>query len=278
MTLIRSVCFPLLLLTATAQAQTASTDSLKNSTTAQDFSKYEKLNFIDGKDTLPYRILLPENYDSKQQYPFIVMLHGAGERGKENERQLKNEAALFLKDSVRKAFPAIVIFPQCSFFSFWSNVKFDFDMVAKKPKFLFQTSGEPTVAMRLTMELVNRILQEYPVKKEQVYVGGLSMGGMGTFEIVRRMPGVFAAAFPICGGADSSTAKDLTQTSWWVFHGGKDPVVPVKFSEDMVAALKAAEAKDVRFSLYPEALHNSWDSAFAEPDLLPWLFSQRLSK
>lgn len=277
MKLRQSFCFFLLLLAGSVNAQTpsASTQPVRPAT---DFSLYEKLFFSEGTDTLPYRLLLPENYDASKQYPLVVVLHGAGERGKDNEVQLKHGGQVFLKDSVRKAFPAIVVFPQCSFFSFWSNVKFDFDMVAKKPKFLFQTGGEPTVSMRLAIGLVNKTLQEYPIKKDQVYVGGLSMGGMGTFEMVRRMPGVFAAAFPICGGAEPSTATALTQTSWWVFHGGKDPVVPVKFSEDMVAALKTAEAREVKFSLYPEALHNSWDSAFAEPDLLPWLFSKRLSQ
>ena len=122
--------------------------------------------------------------------------------------------------------------------------------------------------------LVQFVFDEYPVKKDQVYTGGLSMGGMGVFELVRRMPKTFAAAFPICGGANPATASKMKKTSWWVFHGAKDDVVPPYHSENMVAALKKAGAK-VKFTLYPNANHNSWDSAFAEPELLSWLFSQR---
>ena len=103
---------------------------------------------------------------------------------------------------------------------------------------------------------------------------GLSMGGMGTFELVRRKPGVFAAAIPICGGANPATAKQLRKTTWWVFHGAKDDVVLPGFSENMVAALKKAKA-NVQFTLYPNANHNSWDPAFAEPNLLRWLFAQK---
>jgi len=96
---------------------------------------------------------------------------------------------------------------------------------------------------------------------------------MGTYELVRRSPGIFAAAFPICGGADPVTAKEIKHVKWWIFHGGKDDVVFPSFSQNMVAALRK-EKSIVKFTFYPEANHNSWDQAFAEPALLSWLFAQ----
>lgn len=247
-------------------------------TLANDFNLYAKQWFTQQNDTLPYRLLLPENYDPQKQYPLIVFLHGAGERGNDNEKQLKNGGAFFLTPAFRKNYPAIVVLPQCSFFSFWANIQFAFDTVAKKPSFNFVADGSPTVAMKMATSLVGKILDEYPVNRNQVYVGGLSMGGMGTFEMVRRMPGIFAAAFPICGGANPQTAPLLTNTAWWVFHGAKDPLVPIKASEMMVNALKKLPETQVKFTVYPEALHNSWDSAFAEPGLMAWLMEQKLKK
>jgi predicted peptidase len=117
-------------------------------------------------------------------------------------------------------------------------------------------------------------MRKYPVDDERVYVGGLSMGGMGTFELVRRMPKTFAAAFPICGGANPATAKKMDDVDWWIFHGAKDDVVPPRHSEVMVKALKK-EGANVKFTLYPNANHNSWDPAFTEPELLSWLFSKK---
>ena len=239
---------------------------------AQDLSLYQKKLYIMGSDTMPYRLLLPDNYDATKKYPLIFFLHGAGERGNDNEKQLVHGAKLFLKDDVRKNFPAIIVFPQCAANSFWSNV--DIKMVNGKRTFSFQEAGEPTIAMKLAQELLMNIMKTYPVIKKQVYVGGLSMGGMGTFEIVRRNPKLVAAAIPICGGGNATTASALKKTKWWVFHGGKDDVVPPKLSEDMVNALKEVKAS-VKFTLYPDANHNSWDSAFAEPDLLSWLFAQK---
>ena len=238
---------------------------------SQDLSQYEKHWIVQNGDTLPYRLLLPENYDASKKYPLVFFLHGAGERGNDNEKQLVHGAKLFLKEDVRKNFPAIIVFPQCATNSFWSNV--DFKMESGKRTFSFQEAGEPTIAMRLAQELLKSIVKSYKIAKKQIYVGGLSMGGMGTFEIVRRNPKLFAAAFPICGGANVNTASSLKKTKWWVFHGGKDDVVPPKLSEDMVEAIKKQKGK-VKFSLYPNANHNSWDSAFAEPELLTWLFAQ----
>lgn len=246
--------------------------SLSVETAAQDLNLFQKKQFIIGNDTLPYRLLLPENYDASKKYPLVFFLHGAGERGNDNEKQLVHGAKLFLKEEVRRDYPAIVVFPQCPQNSFWSNV--DFRMENGKRVFGFKAQGEPTIAMKLAQELLYSILREYPVNKKKVYAGGLSMGGMGTFEIVRRNPKLFAAAFPICGGGEPSTASVMKKIKWWVFHGGKDDVVPPGLSEKMVDALKAAKAS-VKFTLYPDANHNSWDPAFAEPELLPWLFKQK---
>src|SRR6476620_9890924 len=74
---------------------------------------YEKKWLISGNDTLPYRLLYPENYDPKKKYPLIVFLHGSGERGRDNEKQLLHGGDLFLRADVRKNYPAIVLFPQC---------------------------------------------------------------------------------------------------------------------------------------------------------------------
>ena len=242
-------------------------------TQAQDFSLYQKKWMVQGGDTLPYRILLPENYDSSKKYPVIFFLHGAGERGRDNEKQLVHGGKLFLKPEIRETYKAIVVIPQCPVTDYWSNVLRMHNEGGKNRMFYFLEDGLPNRYMVLLQELVNYVLINYPAKMDQIYAGGLSMGGMGTFELVRQMPKTFAAAFPICGGADPATAKKMKKVSWWIFHGAKDDVVAPYHSQDMATALKAAGA-NVKFTLYPNANHNSWDSAFAEPDLLPWLFAQ----
>ena len=239
---------------------------------AQDYSLYQKKWLVQGADTMPYRILLPVNFDATKTYPVVFFLHGSGERGKDNEAQLVHGAKIFLKEEVRKNFPAIVIFPQCSASGYWSNVLRIFD-ASKKIGYTFLTEGEATRDMEVLQLLVKYILENYPVNKNQVYVGGLSMGGMGTYELVRRNPGVFAAAFPICGGANPATAQSMKRVAWWIFHGAKDDEVYPSFSEKMFAAFKK-EHTNVQLTLYPEANHNSWDAAFAEPRLLTWLFAQ----
>lgn len=239
----------------------------------QDLALYEKHLLIQNTDTLPYRLLLPENYDTKKKYPLVFFMHGAGERGNDNEIQLVHGGKLFLRDDIRKNFPAIVVFPQCPRNSFWSAVNIKTDKAGKR-LFNFNKTTAPTIAMKMAHTLLRQVIKQYPVQKKKVYVGGLSMGGMGTFEITARYPKLFAAAIAICGGGDPTSAKSVRKIKWWVFHGAKDDVVPPSFSETMVNALKAVNA-DVKFTLYPDANHNSWDPAFAEPGLLPWLFAQK---
>lgn len=242
---------------------------------SQDNSQYEKHWFIQNGDTMPYRVLLPPDYDKAKKYPLVLFLHGRGESGTDNEKQLIHGAALFLRDSIRQQYPAIVVFPQCSDKSYWSNVQMTTDGAKNsKRTFYFVTGDEPSAAMQLLLGLTDNLFLQYNIRRQQVYVMGLSMGGMGTFELVRRKPGLFAAAIPICGGANPATATKLTATNWWVFHGAKDDVVLPSFSEKMVEALRKAKAS-VKFTLYPSANHNSWDPAFAEPGLLNWLFLQR---
>ncbi|MFV0606557.1 MAG: prolyl oligopeptidase family serine peptidase [Niabella sp.] len=242
---------------------------------AQNYDAFQKCKFMQNGDTLPYRILLPENFNPSKKYPLVVFLHGRGESGNENERQLTHGAALFLNEKNRKDFPAIVVFPQNPVRCYWSNVQTVMNDKGKR-SFYFVAGGEASPSMKMVIALVNNLFVQYKIQKNQVYAMGLSMGGMGTFELVNRMPTTFAAAIPICGGANPAIASNIKNTDWWVFHGAKDDVVLPTFSENMVKAMKR-NGVNVKFTLYPNANHNSWDSAFAEPELLKWLFSKKMA-
>lgn len=242
-------------------------------TQAQVNGAFDRGSFISKKDTLPYRILFPKHLDPKKKYPILFVLHGAGERGNDNEAQLKYGTKLFLNETVRDKYPAIIILPQCPKDSYWSNVKID--TAGGKRVFNFVEGGEPTRAMAALMGLVKQFTDKPYVDDKQVYIGGLSMGGMGTLEILRRKPKVFAAAFSICGGDNTNNVPVYAKkTPLWLFHGAKDSVVPFSHSQAVVTALEAAGAEP-KFTVYPNDDHNSWDDAFAEPGLFPWLFSHR---
>lgn len=232
----------------------------------------KEFKFAEGQ-VLPYRILYPENYDPKKKYPMILFLHGAGERGKDNEKQLIHGSRLFLNAENRKNFPAIVVFPQCPEESFWGTVNVD---RSKQPiKLDFAYGSAPVWPQAAANALVRSLIKEGSVDDKRVYITGLSMGGMGTFESVYRNPDLYAAALPICGGGDpNSYSKKQAKIPFWVFHGAADAVVDVKLSRDMVERLKALKAT-VKYSEYPGVNHNSWDNAFAEPEYLKWMFGQR---
>lgn len=241
--------------------------------TAQDLSVYQKKWLINENDSMPYRLLLPENFDPSKNYPVVFFLHGSGERGNDNESQLAHAGKVFASDKFRSTYNAIVVFPQAQTNGYWSNVERHEEDKNLLKRYVFKNGGEPTRDMSMLIRLVKYILKEYHPLKEQIYVGGLSMGGMGTFELVSRMPGTFAKAFPICGGAQTGLALKLSGTKWRVYHGMKDDVVSYTFSSNMVKAMKKSGI-DVTLTLFPDANHNAWDPALADKKLMPWLFGK----
>ncbi len=220
---------------------------------------------------LPYQILYPENYNRHHKYPLVLVLHGAGERGADNQKQLVHGSKLFLSDNNRRQFPAIVIFPQCPVDSYWMSGKID---RSKQPiELSFDYPKAPNWPLKAAVELVKKLSKKEAVDKKRIYITGLSMGGMGTFEALARYPKLFAAAAPICGGGNlEMTKKYANKVPLWIFHGAEDGVVKVQNSRDMYAALRA-NAANVKYTEYPGVNHNSWDNAFAESEFLPWMFS-----
>ncbi|HSZ33559.1 MAG TPA: alpha/beta fold hydrolase [Puia sp.] len=246
---------------------------------AQDFTQYKREFFIRGRDTLRYRILYPEDYKIEKSYPLLVFLHGGGERGNDNEAQLIHGAGLFLRDSLRKQFPAIVIFPQCPSDSLWTttppkitNAPYVVDTTAA---YYLALDAQPiTTPERLVKLLMDSLADHNIADKKRIYIGGLSMGGLGTYSLLIHCPNYFAAAFSICGEANKALyIKKAAGVPIWIFHGEVDNVIPVQPDRDLYKALQKMGAKNVKYTEYPGVNHGSWNRVFAEPGLFPWLFS-----
>lgn len=237
----------------------------------QDNNLYESKLFINQSDTLKYRVMMPKNFNVSKQYPILLFLHGAGERGNDNKAQLIHGSKFFASEVNREKYPAIVVFPQCPKNSYWANVKID--RSSKPIKLKFPRCKKPKKPMELVIKLMEDLVSKSYVNKNQIYVGGMSMGGMGTFEILSRKPEMFAAAIAICGAGNPKKAKSYAKsTPLWVFHGAKDNVVDPQASVSLVSSILKYGGKP-NFTLYAQDNHNSWDTAFAEPKLLSWLFS-----
>ena len=241
---------------------------------AQDLSSYSREWFRDGERTLPYRLLSPIKEPGKK-YPLIIFLHGAFEKGTDNEIQLNMGGRFFLRDSIRRNYPAYVVFPQCPVDDSWAYFENRMDLTtgyATDWRFPFRPT--PTAVTSSLLKLIDALLVNDTVDKARVYIAGLSQGGMGVLDIIARKPEIYAAGLSICGAGDPNTSKLFAgKTALWLFHGDKDQVVPPNFSQQFHRRLKRAGAV-VRYSEYPGIEHNSWSKAFAEPDLMKWLFTQ----
>jgi predicted peptidase len=237
-----------------------------------DLYDRKEYKYAEGK-VLYYRILYPKNFDHKKKYPLVLFLHGSGEKGNDNHKQLVHGGMFFLTDSIRDKYPAIIVFPQCP-------EDFSWNSVVKTPGngpagFINTYASEGPWPLLAANELVKELAKTENVDNSRIYISGLSMGGYGTFESVYRFPNLYAAAMPICGGADSSKYDQrVLGTSFWIFHGDSDPAVNVDNSRRMVAKLKSLHA-DVKYTEYPNVGHNSWDNVFVEPNYITWMFEHK---
>lgn len=211
-------------------------------------------DFAKGEyEGLPFRIYgKPEMLKDGKKYPVVLLLHGAGEKGDDNEAQLKHGAKAFTEPANFAKHPCFLIVPQCPKDGWWGGAPLD------KAK-----------------ALIDAVTRKLPVDKKRVYVTGLSMGGFGTWELISKDPKYFAAAVPICGGGDPSRVVAAKGLPIWTFHGGADPTVPVQKTRELVEALKKAGSKTVRFTEYPGVAHNSWTRTYDDPKLMDWLFEQK---
>lgn len=215
---------------------------------------------------LPYRLLKPQIYEKGKQYPLVLFLHGAGERGEDNQAQLRHGTAAFLKPEARGKFPCFVVAPQCPKDKKWVEMDWGGES---------GTAPEnPGPVQPLVLAVLDALGREFQIDADRVYVTGLSMGGYGTWDLITRFPGRWAAAVPVCGGGDKTKAAAAKPVPVWAFHGLADTaVLPVR-TRDMVAGLKAAGGT-VTHTEYPGVGHDSWTCAYSEPNLLPWLFAQQ---
>jgi predicted peptidase len=229
-------------------------------------AEWEKREFQDGKGSkLAYRLFRPKEAGAKERLPLVLFLHGAGERGDDNQSQLKNAVKTFVANQGR--FPCFVAAPQCPAKFQWVDTPWG------NPKHTMPP--QPTEPLRLALEMVSALERELPIDSKRLYVTGLSMGGFGTWDAIQRAPKRFAATVPVCGGADEALAPAIAKVPVWVFHGGNDDVVKTIRSRNIVEALKSAGGHP-RYTEYPGVGHGCWDQAYQEKDLFAWLFAQKL--
>jgi predicted peptidase len=210
--------------------------------TAKHFEKE-----VTTKVKLDYLLYLPEGYGKDDKaWPLLLFLHGAGESGSDLEKVKVHGPPKLVEQ--KKDLPFIIVSPQ--------------------------SPGRGWNSDNLNA-LLDDVVAHHKVDKDRIYLTGLSMGGFGTWALAAAHPEKFAAIVPICGGGNTADAKKLKDLPVWVFHGAKDTTVRPSASEAMVKALKEAGAKEVKFTLYPDAGHDSWTETYNNPEVYEWLLKHK---
>lgn len=220
-------------------------------------------------ESFRYQVYLPAEWTPDRRWPTLLFLHGAGEGGSDGLLQTQ----VGLGPAIRRhpdRFPTIVVFPQSRRGQPWRGRMAD-----------------------LALEALDRALEEHHGDPRRVYLTGVSMGGYGTWRFGLEDPSRFAALVPVCGGLEAArhrlmpenrrdpladpfleAARRVRHVPIWIFHGEEDPIIPVSESRVMVEALRRVGG-NVRYTEFAGVEHDSWDPAYAEPELMPWLLSHQ---
>jgi predicted peptidase len=245
-------------------------DSPSEPVSAADVFESRSIRFTGGDykdEQFDYRLLKPSTISEGTKYPLVVFLHGAGERGTDNELQLLYFPTQMAQPHLRERFPCYLLAPQCRPDQKWVDVDWASPTDPVMPE-------SPSAQLQAVIQMIEETLKSESIDPNRVYLTGLSMGGFGSFDLAVRKPEWFAAVAPICGAADPKRVAAIQHLPMWVTHGADDRVVPVERSRSAVEALRAAGGSPVYVEL-PGVGHNSWTPAYEDPDgLIPWLFRQ----
>lgn len=227
--------------------------------------------YEESENGMPYRFYFPDDYDEKKEtyaYPVVLFLHGADERGVDNEATLIHVLQDWFNDKESPIYQSIVIVPQCPEGEQWVNTPWE------NGSYDSNAVGESD-AIKEALAILEKICATESVNRNRIYVAGISMGGYGTWNLLMNHSDIFAAGMPICGAADPSRAEVLKDMPIFAFHGDRDSVVPVSGTREMVDAIIAAGGTKAIFHEVLNTDHNSWSYAASRGDVLRWIFSQR---
>ena len=258
--------------------------ALARSSLAVDFNQSTgDLLYDDGAgNTLPYRLFLPEGYDPNVNYPLLLFFHGAGERGTDNRAQasggghMENLYRATQGRTFEGRYKALLLTPQCPTSDQWVNwpwARGSYTQAEEPPE---------SQSMHSALAILDQVLAEYPIDANQVYVTGLSMGGFGTWDALRRRPGLFAAAMPLSGGGNKDRGAAFSRIPVWAYHGSSDGVVPVRGADELRDSIAAAGGS-IEYTRV-RAGHSGWSTFYnnrtytnsADQTVYEWLFTQTL--
>jgi predicted peptidase len=209
----------------------------------------EQVLKVEGKE-IPYLLYLPANYNGNTKVPLMLFLHGRGE----SQGPLSVVAKWGPPARVEHgySYPFVIASPQCPEKESWPQ------------------AGQ----QRLLVALLDHLAKTMQIDTDRIYLTGLSMGGYGSWKLAADHPERFAAVAPVCGAGNPADAEKLKQLPIWVFHGTEDKAVPFQKSQEMVDAISKSGGTNIRFTSLESIGHNSWEAAYASPELYEWLAKQ----
>lgn len=192
-----------------------------------------------------YAKYLPKDFDETKEYPLVLFLHGAGERGDDLDIATRHGYMKYVREE-GKEYPFICIAPQCPNDKYW---------------------GCYTESLIAFLDYITETL---PIDKKRIYLTGFSMGGTGTWMLAMAAPDKFAAIAPVCGSGIYWNTEILRNIPILMYHGDCDDVVPINESVNMLKSIHK-NGGNAQLKICYGVGHNAWDYAYTDDFLMNWM-------
>jgi len=206
-------------------------------------------SFVQKGKGYNYLLYRPREYEHQEEWPLLIILHGASARGDSLTKLKKHTPIQYVVRDGK--LPFVVAAPLCPARKKWES--------------------------SLLNAFLDELLQNRSLDPDRIYLTGISMGGYGAFQFAKDYPNRLAAVAPVCGGGKPEWAETLRRLPVWAFHGAKDRVVPLRSSENLMKELKRITANEARYTIFPNAGHDIWNQAYNNPELYEWFLSHNKS-
>ena len=223
----------------------------------------------DNAFSMPYRLFKPANYKANQIYPLVVYLHDENGKGIDNISQLTDDciASILSTQANLSKHPCFILVPQCPNDQNWVNGIIDYSSYSQG---LMPITDE----LNAVTEIIRSVQAQYSIDTRRTYVGGLGEGATATWDLCTRYPEMFAAAFPIAGRTDPSSAEKMVKIPTWAFHASMDPVISVTATINMMSEIEKKGGKTQFTEIYSD-IHDITQDVYSDSQFLWWLFAQR---
>lgn len=273
--------------------------------------KLIRKNYVSSVDQSErdYFVYLPRGYesDSSRSWPLMLFLHGHGERGdgKDELPYVLKHGPVYEAWIRKKNIPFVIVSPQLHMFDFDKQgltfidnrrlrdvpERLEDGVPLRPPEFPTPQPMQPAEpvedmseveallpdgwekAEQDLLHILEQSQRDFRIDSRQIIITGMSYGGFGTWYMASKHPELFSAMAPVVAWGHPDLVEPIAEHKLplWVFAGGRDTVIDLKYFYPGLNKIEKLGHKSIRFTIHADMAHDAWTRVYADEALYDWM-------